>query len=153
MRAFEKLADAVKGMEKEAIATGDYTEQSINHILECIDGCLKYHKYNFVFNVERNSKVKSHCISFLCSDPKKKAYQNTCPDDCHSQSCHYCDMVKELCMVVMAMANIIGEKRNVKKSTVIKWKYDVDEAEIAIHNWRNFIIRNKVSTLVPKARF
>ena len=145
MRAFEKLAQVVKEMESEAIATGDYTESDISHILDCLDGCYKYHKYNFVFNVERHSKVKSHCISFLCSDPKKKVYQNICPEDCHSESCSYCDMVKELCMITMAMATTIGEKRKIKKATVIKWKYDIDEAETSIHSWRNFIIRNKVS--------
>ena len=41
MRSFEKLAEVVKGIENDAIATGAYDEATIKHLLDCIDACYK----------------------------------------------------------------------------------------------------------------
>ena len=146
MRAFQKLSDVVKGMENDAITTGAYSEADIKHLLDCIDGAFKYNKYNYVFHLERHSKVKSHCISFLLSDPKNRDLQNECSDDdCHTESCSFCDMVPEICQTLMAMVRTIGKKQKTQKATLARWEYEIDQAEKSIHLWRNFIMRNKVN--------
>ena len=161
MKAFAKLAEVVKEMESCAIdvlagkpddaADEKYDEAKIAHILECLDNCYKYHKSNFVFNIARHSEVRSHCISFLCSDSddKKRCFQSECEEGCHQKSCPNCDMVSELCMVIMAMKEKIKRNLittdNTSKLNVAKWTYDINESEKAIHGWRNFMIRNKIS--------
>ena len=156
MKAFARMAEIVKEMESLAISAGKpedteeekYDEARIAHILECIDKCYHYHKSNFVFNLARHSEIRSHCISFLCSDSSNKNFQTDCEEGCHQKVCHMCHMPSELAMVLMGMKEKIEKSMhvdNITKMNLAKWAYDIDQAEKAIKGWRNFMIRNKIS--------
>ena len=151
-RAFETLAEIVKEMEQRDKSYNAKTLNSdtVNNLLSSIDTCYVYHKSNFVFNIETHSRVKSHCINYLCSDPKNQAYVNLCEDDpernenVHDETCNYCQMFSDVCQSLIALCTKL-EEASIDDLKVEEWRYDINEAEKAIIRWRNFIIRNKIN--------
>ena len=120
-----------------------YGEDDIENIFENIENCYNYHRSTFVFNLSRDNNIKSHCINHLCSDPLQKDFQAMCDND-HNARCDHCDSVPKLAQIMLAMAEKI-EPMMADKQKVEIWRYHIQRSEKLIYNWRNFMVRNKVS--------
>ena len=149
-RAFETLAKIAKQMEEQDKQQNAkaLTPEKINNLLESIDSCFQYHKSSYVFNIERHSNVKSHCLNFLCSDPKNPQFATSCAEDenesIHGDSCDFCNMVPDICQTLMGLCEQL-EEASVDDMKIEEWKHDINDCERAIYKWRNFIARNKLN--------
>ena len=145
MKAYDKWASILKEMKQTALSLKPriYGEEDIENIFECLENSFNYHKSTFVFNLTRDSYIKSHCINHLCSDPNVKAFQESCELE-HNSRCDHCDSVPKLAQILMAMVENI-EPTMADKQKVAIWRYHIQRSERLIYNWRNFMVRNKIS--------
>ena len=53
---------------------------------------------HFAYNISPNSKCESHCVNFVCSDPKNSKQKENCSAESmdssegHSEECDYCNL-------------------------------------------------------------
>ena len=65
----------------------------------------------------------------------------------YSDSCDFCDLPAKLTMILMAICTKVETKNMISGHVIEQWRYTINEAQLAIKEWRNFILRNKVSNI------
>ena len=147
VRAFESLSNLLHEVKADAMQFGMLTSDQVTNIQYCLDSALQYYQNNYSFNLEIDSKIKTHSMNWLLSDPTVKDFQNTCEEE-FSGTCEFCELVPKISMALMGICKKLqAEPLFTDKVKIEKWMYTINRSELAILQYRNFIIRNKMSDL------
>ena len=134
-------------MAHDVLALGIYNEGDIKWIKDHFLICQTYYQNTFPFNLENHSSVRSHCLEWGTSDPDNIDLQDSCTDsNKHLDSCKNCDLIREMFMIMMGFCEKVEQAQFRNDLLQIqKWKNRINDAEQSVKEWKNFIIRNKVS--------
>ena len=129
------------------LVTHQYSESAFTNLSDCIDSARKYFENNFVFNLEKQSSVRSHCMDWLTADPQKRQLQNECIG-IYNDTCQHCLLVPKVAMAMNAIcSNIEKDPKGVNPMKIQNWRYKLNKAELSILEYRNHLLRNKASNL------
>ena len=151
VRAFHDLKKMVDEMEGDAktLASGFYNKTTFENLRCCIDSAETYFQNTFQFSLEKSSNVRSHCTDWLVSDPKQKHFQNQIESSAaeSSELCEFCLLTPKISMALMGICSKIELHPKANKMRIDQWRYQINKCERAILEYRNYIIRNKVSNI------
>ena len=135
-------------MESDALTlvSGLYNKESFENLRTCIDSAENYYQNSFHFNLERNASDRTHSIDWLLSNPKKQHFQNKFTPE-SEDLCQSCLLSPKICMALMGICAKIELHPNANKAKVDNWRFLIDKCERAILEYRNFIVRNKMSNM------
>ena len=148
VRALESLKELVDEMKPHALEC-DYTVENLDNIKDGIKTSYQYLQSQYVFNLSKDSTIRSHNTHWLTSDPSNMDLQAGISEDhsSYSDSCDFCDLPAKLTMILMAICTKVETKNMISGHVIEQWRYTINEAQLAIKEWRNFILRNKVSNI------
>ena len=153
VRAFESLTDLLHECKHDALRYGKLTEDQIGNIQYCLEAALQYFQNNYVFNLSHDSSIKTHNLNWLLSDSKDENFQNPCTQDFEG-TCEFCDLVPTISMQLMSVCEQLEQDPLFSdKPRIEKWRYTINQSELAIQEYRNFIVRNKMSDMDWNSRF
>ena len=134
-------------MAHEILSATNYESETLDWLREHFEISQRYYKNTFVFNLESHSSVSSHCQDWLTSEDGNIDLQNNCQDpNKHLDLCENCTLIPQLFTIMMGFCNLIEEKKMPNDLLQIqKWRNRINDAEKAVIEWRNFMVRNKVS--------
>ena len=150
VRAFNDLKKMIDEMEGDAttLASGFYNKTTFENLRSCIESAETYYQNTFQFNLEKSSNIRSHSTDWLVSDPKQKNFQNEIQSNTESSElCDFCLLTPKICMALMGICSKIELHPKANKMRIDQWRYQINKSERAILEYRNYIIRNKVSNL------
>ena len=153
VRAFESLTDLLHEFKPDALRFNKLTEDQIGKIQYCLEAALQYFQNNYVFNLSQDSSIKTHNLDWLLSDSKDPNFQNPCSQEFEG-TCEFCDLVPTTCMQMMSVCEQLEQEALfTDKARIEKWRYTINQSELAIQEYRNFIVRNKMSDMDWNSRF
>ena len=132
---------------------GLLSDNQCANIQFCLDTALQYYQQNYVFNLNTESCIKTHNLNWLTSDKSDKAFQNKCDQE-FAGTCEFCNLTPIVCMQLMSLCQKLdNEPLFLDKIRIEKWKHAINQDELAILEYRNFIVRNKMSDIDWHSRF
>ena len=120
----------------------------IRIIKETVSCSEQYLLSTFIYNVEYNSSIESHCVTHAVSSEKEKDLTESCQVK-HENRCDYCDLlytfpnqIEELFQDVL---NAPGTSNTTVDTTVDEWRFDLEKAVEDITYYKRTVMRAKIS--------
>ena len=103
----------------------------IRVIKETMSACEQYLLSSFPYDIELNSSIASHCITYSCSDPNNKDLSESCQTQ-HDSRCNHCDLLSTFPVHIEKLFQELILAPNTSdltlESQVEEWRYELDKA-------------------------
>ena len=123
--------------------------QLLDKVQQGLKICESYILGYFIYNVSFNSKCQNHCVTFACSDPNDRNFQEDCSADSldesedHAETCDYCNLLPILTYILDGLIKKAPIEEELCKQVL---EYDMDKAKNDIALYKKQVFRHYVGT-------
>ena len=121
----------------------------VDKVQQALKICESYILGYFIYNVSFNSKCINHCVTFACSDPADKNFQEQCSADSldssegHPESCDYCNLFPILMYILEGLIEKAPIGNDLERQIL---EYDMEKSKNNITAYKRQVFRHYVGS-------
>ena len=121
----------------------------VDKVQQALKICESYILGYFIYNVSFNSKCINHCVTFACSDPADKNFQEQCSPDSldssegHSETCDYCNLFPILMHILEGLIEKAPIGNDLERQIL---EYDMEKSKNNITAYKRQVFRHYVGS-------
>ena len=143
-KAFENLQTILDFIKPICVMKGLYDIEDFDNLGLALQTSARYIKYHYVFNLQQDSTVASHCINFALSDPCEKAFQNACLQD-HWETCDNCELLPNVITIMRAILEELISSNHIAERDFEEKLFEMETSHRKITEFIHHLIRNHQS--------